>query len=368
MRDPYDHDDDHGMRTGRGRASLAPERVPMPSRRSRTARHPLVVFGNAIFTVLVLVGLLGGGAFVFVRENLEAPGPLEADKVVNIPAHKGVREIADILQEEGVVDRPLAFVVAALASRADLKFGEYQFQKQVSVHDVIATLTEGKVLQHQLTLPEGLTSEQIVVRLMDSDVLAGSIKDVPREGSLLPESYRWPRGTLREQVVQRMRRERDRVLQEIWDHREADVPVRSPEELVILASIVEKETGRADERPRVAAVFVNRLKQHMRLQSDPTIIYGIAGGKGTLGRPITRGEIEQKTDYNTYVIPGLPRGPICNPGRAALEAVARPARTRELYFVADGTGGHSFSETLDQHQKAVEKLREREREGARPSH
>jgi UPF0755 protein len=361
VRDPYYDDDDSSLRSGRGRASLEPDRISMPLKRSRTARHPLVIFGNAIFTGLALAALVGGGVFVFARQSLEAQGPLVADKIVTVPAHKGVREIADLLDEEGVIDRPMAFVAAALAMRADLKFGEYQFQKQASVHDVITTLTEGKVLQHKVTVPEGLTSEQVVLKLMDMDVLSGNIKDIPKEGSLLPESYSWPRGTTREQVIQRMRQLRDRAVQEVWEHRDADVPLRSPDELVVLASIVEKETGRPDERRRVAGVFVNRLKQHMKLQSDPTIIYGIAGGKGTLGRPITRTEIEQKNDYNTYVIPGLPRGPICNPGRAALEAVARPARTKELYFVADGTGGHTFADTLEQHQKAVEKLRERER-------
>ena len=181
-------------------------------------------------------------------------------------------------------------------------------------------------------------------RLLDADMLAGNIREIPREGSLLPESYRFPRGTPRDQVIQRMQQAQKRVVQEVWDHRAPDLPLRSPEQLVTLASIVEKETGRADERTRVAAVFVNRLKQRMRLQSDPTIIYGLVGGKGTLGRPIMRSEIEQPTPYNTYVIEGLPPGPIANPGRAALEAVANPARTKELYFVADGTGGHTFSE------------------------
>jgi UPF0755 protein len=349
------------------RAALEPERVPVPTKWSRNTRHPLIVAGNAVFTVLILLALVGGGLFVFARQSLEAPGPLEEDKIVNIPPRNGIRDIADILVQEGVIDHPWAFVVSAMLARShdDLKFGEYQFTKQASLHEVINTLTDGKVVQHQVTLPEGLTSEQIVQRLMDTDVLSGNIKDVPKEGSLLPESYRYPRGTPREQVVQRMRQMRDRVVQEVWDHRMPDVPLRSPEELVILASIVEKETGRVDERSRVAAVFVNRLKQHMKLQSDPTIIYGLVGGKGTLGRPIQKREIEQPTSYNTYVIQGLPQGPICNPGRAALEAVAKPARTKELYFVADGNGGHTFSETLEQHQKAVEHLRALEqREGA----
>jgi UPF0755 protein len=375
--DPFNEEAPSRQRTAPGRsgwrsprAALEPERVLVPTKWSRNARHPLIVAGNAVFTVLILLALVGGGLFVFARQSLEAPGPLEEDKIVNIPPRNGIRDIADILVQEGVIDHPWAFVVSAMLAKShdDLKFGEYQFAKQASLHDVINTLTDGKVVQHQVTVPEGLTSEQIVQRLMDTDVLSGNIKDVPKEGSLLPETYRYPRGTPREQVVQRMRQMRDRVVQEVWEHRMPDVPLRSPEELVILASIVEKETGRVDERSRVAAVFVNRLKQHMKLQSDPTIIYGLVGGKGTLGRPIQKREIEQPTSYNTYVIQGLPQGPICNPGRAALEAVAKPARTKELYFVADGNGGHTFSETLEQHQKAVEHLRALEqREGATPA-
>jgi UPF0755 protein len=174
---------------------------------------------------------------------------------------------------------------------------------------------------------------------------------------LLPETYKFPRGTPRDQVIQRMQQAQKRVLAEIWERRNADIPAKTPEQLVTLASIVEKETGRADERSRVAAVFANRLRQKMKLQSDPTIIYGIVGGKGTLGRPIKRSEIQQPSPYNTYVVEGLPPGPIANPGRASLEATANPARTRDLFFVADGTGGHAFTETYDAHQKNVSKLR-----------
>ena len=341
------------------RAALEPERVPLPTRRSERVRHPLVMAGNAIFTVLILIAIAGGILFVVAKQRFEAPGPLEKEKIVNIPPRLGIRDIADLLVMEGVIDQPWTFVVSALLAktREELKFGEYQFPKQASLHDVINTVVDGKVVQHQVTIPEGLTSEQVVQRLLETDILSGNIKDIPREGSMLPESYRYARGTPRDQAIQRMQQAQARVVQEVWDRRMPDLPLRSPQQLVILASIVEKETGRADERTRVAAVFVNRLKQHMKLQSDPTIIYGLVGGKGTLGRPILKSEIEQHTSYNTYVIEGLPPGPIANPGRAALEAVANPARTKELYFVADGTGGHTFSETLDQHQKAVAKLR-----------
>ena len=279
--------------------------------------------------------------------------------MVNIPRGLGIRDIADLLQREGVIDQPYVFMggVIALKARGELKYGEYQFTKNSSVADVVDTITEGKVIQHAVTVPEGLTSEQIVARLLENDGLAGQIKEIPREGTLLPETYRFTRGMTREQIIQRMQQAHRRVLQEVWERRMQDLPVKTPEQLVILASIVEKETGRPDERTRVAAVFVNRLKSRMRLQSDPTIIYGLTGGKGSLGRPILKSEIEQPTPYNTYVVDGLPPGPIANPGRASLEAAANPARTKELYFVADGTGGHVFSENYTEHQKNVARLR-----------
>jgi len=314
----------------------------------------------------VLLAMIGVGAvYYYGKQIIEAAGPLREDKIVNIPARAGMTDIADVLQREGVIDsNRWAFIgaVFALKARSELKPGEYAFQKNASLRDVIGTMVEGKVVQHALTIPEGLTSEQIVARLTDNDIFAGSVREIPREGTLLPETYKFPRGTTREQVIQRMQAAQKRLVAEIWDHRSPDVPLRSPEQLVTLASIVEKETGRADERSRVAAVFVNRLRQRIKLQSDPTIIYGLVGGKGTLGRPIKRSEIAQPSPYNTYVIDGLPPGPISNPGRASLEAAANPARTRDLYFVADGTGGHAFTETYDQHQKNVAKLRGMEKQ------
>jgi peptidoglycan lytic transglycosylase G len=341
------------------RAALEPERVPLPSRHSKRARHPVVVVGNAIFTLLIVLSIAAAAVLFIGRQRFEAPGPLAEDKMVNIPRGLGIRDIADLLQREGVIDQPYVFMggVIALKARGELKYGEYQFTKNSSVADVVDTITEGKVIQHAVTVPEGLTSEQIVARLLENDGLAGQIKEIPREGTLLPETYRFTRGMTREQIIQRMQQAHRRVLQEVWERRMQDLPVKTPEQLVTLASIVEKETGRPDERTRVAAVFVNRLKSRMRLQSDPTIIYGLTGGKGSLGRPILRSEIEQPTPYNTYVVDGLPPGPIANPGRASLEAAANPARTKELYFVADGTGGHVFSENYTEHQKNVARLR-----------
>ncbi len=341
------------------RAALEPERVPMPTRRSSRVRHPVVVVGNAIFTILVVISVAIGAALFFGKQRFDAPGPLTEDKVVNVPRGLGIRDIAEILQREGVIDQPYIFMgsVIALRARGELKYGEYQFSKHASIADVVDTIIEGKVVQHAFTVPEGLTSEQIVARLLENTALAGQIKEIPREGTLLPETYRFTRGMTREQIIQRMQQAHRRVLQDVWERRMPDLPVRTPEQLVTLASIVEKETGRPDERTRVAAVFVNRLKTKMRLQSDPTIIYGLTGGKGSLGRPIQKNEIEQPTPYNTYVIDGLPPGPIANPGRASLEAAANPARTKEIYFVADGSGGHLFSDNYTEHQKNVARLR-----------
>jgi len=337
--------------------------VPLPTRSfrpSRRTRNPMVIVGNAIFTLLLIALLIGGGAIVLAKGRFEAAGPLQEDKVVLIPPRSGILDIADLLTREGVIsEHRLIFVagVFALGARSDLKAGEYVFAKGASVRDVLETIVQGRAVQHQLTIPEGLTSEQIVARVLEDEILSGNVKEVPREGSLLPDTYHFHRGFTREQMIQRMRQAQDRLVREVWERRNPDLPLKSPDQLIILASIIEKETGKAEERTRISAVFVNRLKQKMKLQSDPTIIYGLVFGKGSLGRPLSRADIAQPTAYNTYVIDGLPPGPIANPGRASVEAAASPARTKELYFVADGTGGHAFAETYEQHQKNVARLR-----------
>jgi UPF0755 protein len=326
-----------------------------------------VIVGNAIFTLLVVIAVAAGAGLYVGKQKFDAPGPLPEDKIVNIPAGLGTKDISDLLVREGVIDKPYIFIgsVIVMKARSALKHGEYQFAKYASLANVVDTLIDGKVVQHSFTVAEGLTSEQIVARLLETNELSGRIKEIPREGTLLPETYKYTRGMTREQILQRMSQEHKRVLADVWAHRSPDLPIKTPEELVTLASIVEKETGKPDERTRVAAVFVNRLRSKMRLQSDPTIIYGLNGGKGGLGRPIMKSEIEQATPYNTYVIDGLPPGPIANPGRASLEASANPARTKELFFVADGTGGHVFSDTYAEHQKNVAKLRAIERGAAK---
>ena len=341
------------------RAALEPERLAVPARHSMKVRHPVVIAGNALFTLLVLVVIAGGAALFFGKQRYEAPGPLAQDKVVNIPRGLGSRAIAEVLVRKGVIDEPLVFIggVMVRKARGELKHGEYKFDAHASIADVVNTMIEGKVVQHALTVAEGLTSEQVVAKLLENDALTGPVKEIPREGTLLPDTYKFTRGMTREQIVKRMQRADERVLAEIWQHRAPGLPLKTPQELVTLASIVEKETGRADERSRVAAVFINRLKRKMKLQSDPTIIYGLTGGKGALGHPLLKSEMERPNPYNTYQIEGLPPGPIANPGRASLDAVANPARTKDLYFVADGSGGHVFSENYQQHLKNVAHLR-----------
>ncbi|NJO54032.1 MAG: endolytic transglycosylase MltG [Bacteroidales bacterium] len=335
--------------------------VPRPSRQ---ARHPLVVAGNVLLTLTVVVGLALMAALSYGEALLRKPGPLGAEKIVNLSRVSGFRDIGDLLEREGVVENGWVFVGGVLLrqARQELKAGEYLFPRAASVDDVIGIIASGKSVLHQVTVPEGLTSEQTVARLLENDVLTGPIREIPKEGSLLPETYRFSRGITREQILQRMAADQRRVVAEIWAKRAPDLPLRSPEDLVTLASIIEKETGKAGERPRVAAVFINRLNRRMKLQSDPTIIYGLVGGKGALGRPILRADIDRPTAYNTYVIDALPPGPIANPGRASLEAAANPADTKDLFFVADGTGGHAFAETLEEHNRNVARWREIERQ------
>jgi len=346
------------------RQALEPDRIEMPPerRRSSRARHPLVIAGNAVITLLLILAVAAGYVLYIGKQRFEAPGPLQQDRVVNIPRGSGIRDISDLLTREGVIDQPWVFIggVLALKAHEGLKAGEYEFKAHASLSDVVTILSEGKVVVHQISIPEGLTSEQIVARLMDNDVLTGNIDEVPPEGSMLPDTYNFTRGMTRAQLIEHMQLAQARLVKDIWARRAPDLPLKTPEQLVILASLIEKETGKPDERTRIAAVFVNRLKQKMRLQSDPTIIYGLVGGKGSLGRPIMKSEIDQPTPYNTYQIDGLPPGPITNPGRASLEAAANPARTRDLYFVADGTGGHVFAETYEQHEKNVARLRKLE--------
>ncbi|MEJ8573372.1 endolytic transglycosylase MltG [Microbaculum marinum] len=346
------------------REALQPEPAPAPPRASRRARSKLVVALSGIFTFLVLVCIGVGAVLVIGKYQFESAGPLETARNVTIPRGQGLMAIAKQLEREGIIDQAWVFLGGIVMNKArdDLKYGEYLIPEQASMHEVMDILVEGKAILYQVTIPEGYTSEQIVARLRADPVLVGEIAEVPAEGTLLPETYSFDRGTSRSQMIDRMRHAQARVLEEVWERRADDVPISSPEELVTLASIVEKETGRADERPRVAGVFINRMKKGMRLQSDPTILYGLYGGKAFFEpRTLTRSELDAPNAYNTYQIDGLPPTPIANPGRAAMEAVANPSRTEELFFVADGTGGHIFAASLDEHNRNVAKWREVEK-------
>ena len=336
--------------------------APPPKARRRRRSSPFIAMMSGLFTAVLVVAGLAGASIAMVGSQSRAPGPLASDRVLIIPKDSGLTEIADLLQREGMIEHPWAFRISALVSGnwTKLKAGEYLFKARISQADILDIIADGKVVEHSITVPEGLTSEQIVARLRENELLTGDIIQVPREGSILPDTYRIPRGFSRQAIIDRMTRDQRAVLARVWERKPADLPIKTPQELVVLASIVEKETGRADERPRVAGVFINRLNRKMKLQSDPTIVYGIVGGKGTLGRSILRTEITQATPYNTYVIDGLPPGPIANPGRAAMEAVVNHSRTKDLYFVADGSGGHAFAETLEQHNRNVGRWRQLE--------
>ena len=345
-------------------AALKPVAVPEPEMRSGGAVLSLLAYLSrlAITMTVVLSVFVGFGYYIY--QQYIGAGPLPTDKVVLVKG--GLSDVIEQLVQDGVIDKPLVMMAALYANGVSnkIKAGEYMFRQQASLEDVINTLVEGKSILQSVLIKEGLTTQQVIDLLRESDLLTGEISNIPAEGTILPETYKFSRGMSRQQLLDRMVQDQARVVRELWARRIAGLPIQSPAEMIVLASIVEKETGRADERSRVARVFMNRLEKRMRLQSDPTIVYGLVGGKGSLGRPITKQDIESNTPFNTYVIAGLPPAPICNPGRAALEAVINPSRTNDLYFVADGNGGHVFSDNYDLHQRYVARLRTVEAEKA----
>ena len=318
--------------------------------------------GFVASALVVVVGLL---AF-YAIDRFDRPGPLAADSVIYIPQGSGVEAIARQLHQAGAIEDPLVFQIGVRLLRAgrELRAGEYLFPAALSNRDAIELLRGGETVVRRLTLAEGLTSHEIVALVERAEALEGAVETQPPEGSLLPETYHYARGERRADLVARMSRARDELLSELWPARAPNLPVATAEEAVILASIVEKETGVAGERPLVASVFVNRLRKGMRLQSDPTVVYGLTGGTGPLGRSLTRKDLRAPSPYNTYLIKGLPPGPIANPGRAALEAVLDPANTGFLYFVADGSGGHAFAKTLAEHNRNVAKWRKFKKQNA----
>ncbi|PWW02266.1 UPF0755 protein [Hoeflea marina] len=341
--------------------ALKPEKPPEPPRRSRRARSQLVVFLNFLLSLVVFVTIAAVAIFLYGRNEFERPGPLDQTTDFMVRDGAGLNEVATGLEQRGIITNQRIFRIAGNARLGDdtLKAGEYEIKAGASMLQILELMRSGKSILHSFTVPEGQTTQQILDRLAAEELLVGDLPaEAPPEGALLPETYKFGRGTSRQEIVDQMTRAQERALEQIWQRRDPNLPIKTKEELVILASIVEKETGRADERPLVAGVFINRLEKGMRLQSDPTIIYGVFGGAGKpADRPIYQSDLDKPTPYNTYVINGLPPTPIANPGREAMEAVANPSRTKDLYFVADGTGGHAFAATLDEHNSNVARWR-----------
>ena len=329
----------------------------LPNRRKKTLGGLVGrLIGWSVF--LAIVAAACGGLLWFFA-TIE--GPLAKAKVVNIPKGSSTIDIANRLSEQGVVDSSIMAMLGMTAVRLgfdlDPKAGEYEFAAGSSLIDVLRKIKTGRTLFYKVSMPEGFTAWQVVERLNANEVLVGEIEEAPSEGELLPDTYLFARGGTRQSIIEQMRTAQKKLMEKLWPARASGLPYKTPEEALILASIVEKETGKADERALVAAVFVNRLRKGMRLQSDPTIIYGITKGQGKLDRPIRRSDIRGKTAYNTYQIDGLPPTPIANPGKASIEAVLNPVETEHLYFVADGSGGHVFAKTLAQHNANVRKWR-----------
>ncbi len=329
---------------------------PRPQRGLSPTRRLAITAGSGLATLGVLLMVLAlVGVWLY-----QGPGPAahgQSPTTVILRQGASLQEIASTLKRDGAIGSSTVFLIAAQVSDASrhLKAGEYAFAPHASMATVIGMIKRGEFVHHMVTIPEGLTSEEAVDVLANTDVLTGSAP-IPPEGAILPETYEVRRGEDRAAVLQRMMDARDQLLAGLWAQRRPDLPLATPEDAVILASIVEKETSLASERPRVAAVFINRLQKGMKLESDPTVIYGISRGL-PLGRGLRESELLAPTPYNTYVIAGLPPTPICNPGRASLAAVLDAPRTDELYFVADGTGGHAFASTLEEHQKNVARWR-----------
>lgn len=338
-------DDEHGM-----------ERRPGGFRR----------FVAGLVSALITLGVLAaiaGLAAVWIYHGQGPAARQGQTTTVILRRGGGVNEMAANLARAGVIRAPQFFIAAAELTGATrrLKAGEYSFRSRASLAEVLKKIRSGDIVHHRITIPEGVPAVQVAAILNASDVLTGQIP-TPPEGAVLPETYEVVRGDPRAAVLQKMMDARDRLLAQLWSQRKPGLPFNTPEQAVILASIVEKETSVPAERPRVAAVYINRLRANMKLQADPTVIYGITGG-APLGRGLRQSELEAATPYNTYANFGLPAGPIGNPGRAALAAVMDPPDTDELYFVADGTGGHQFSKTYEDqarnvaHWRAIEKAR-----------
>ena len=356
-------------------ASVPPAKVarprPVRTKRSRKARSFLVSVLNLVITLFVIGALAVAGVGYLGYTQFRKPGPLAQPATIVVERGDSFESITPELAEKNVIARQTFPNVLALGARvtgkaSQLQTGEFEFKPGMSMEEVVAHLTEGKPLQRRLVVPEGFTVWKVwerLVALRNDGLIVGELGEMPPEGTLWPATYPFTRGTQAKTLVDWMRREHERRVAEVWENRDPDLPISTPDELVTLASIVEKETGVDGERGRVASVFVNRLRKRMRLDSDPTTIYGIWGGQG---KPdgyggLRQSDLDKRNPYNTRRVRGLPPGPIANPGMEALRAVANPPDGEDLYFVADGTGGHVFAKTLREHNRNVREWRRIER-------
>ncbi len=325
----------------------------------------LSYFRWVLFFIALFATVMGGSIYVG-HVILTAQGPLDKTKNVVIPRGAGPTTMARLLEEEGVIAHPRLFRVALMIdpSPKPIKAGEYEVPAHTSMQALVELLQSGKVVQRRLTIPEGMTTPEVLELVRKTEALTGNITLDVKEGDLLPETYFYSRDDTRDGLLLRMKEAMEKALDEAWRKRAAGLPLANKREALILASMIEKETAVPSERTRVAAVFINRLRRRMKLESDPTTIYGLTEGKAPLGRDLTRADLQSNTPFNTYVIAALPRGPICNPGRASIVAATNPARDRSLFFVADGQGGHAFATTLPEHNRNVERWRQIQREKA----
>ena len=335
----------------------------LPKREKRTLGI-ISFFGALTFIAGIVLA-----AYAFVNYQYEAKPKGENDEVVfQVPSGSGLSSIATRLEKDGLIKSAFLFklVTKLRGNERNFKAGEFSVTSPTSMRQIYDTLSEGKAILYPFTAPEGLTSAQIFRSMTKLDTLVDDSPELPAEGTLLPETYMTPRGMKKSALLKQMQKDQSDILDRLWVSRDPDLPIKTKAEAVILASVVEKETGISSERDVVAGVFINRLRKGMRLQSDPTIIYGVSKGEPLLNkkgqqRGIRRSEIDKKTDWNTYQIDGLPKTPICNPGKDAIAAVLKPAETDYLFFVADGTGGHVFAKTVREHNNNVIKWRKIER-------
>ena len=306
------------------------------------------------FTVL---GCMAAGGAWWLRSQWDKPGPLPQAKAVLVP-RGGTAAAAAALKANNVIESTSVFEALSWATVLDggIRAAEFSFPARASINQVLDVLRNGKPLEHRITIAEGLTARQIAGLLLAADAASGSL-EVPVEGAVLPQTYAYDRGMTREAILNRAKAAMDKELAAAWSARSPGLPLASPRDLLIMASIVERETAKAEERSRVAAVYLNRLRTGMRLQADPTVAYGASGGSGILDHRLNRADLERDDPYNTYRRSGLPPGPICSPGVASLRAVSRPANTEDLYFVADGSGGHAFARTAEAHARNVVRWR-----------